>query len=72
MKVMKKIHVVSECMRRNRIHPLTPFLFIFRAFGVFRGKNVLVFITHHPSPITHHPSPITPLQSKNYEATSRR
>ncbi len=33
----------------------------FRAFGVFRGKNVFVFVprnTHHPSPITHHPSPL--------------
>ena len=35
MKVMKKIHVVSECMRRNRIHPLTPFFVPISCLFVF-------------------------------------
>ena len=40
MKIMKKIHVVSECMRRNRIHPLTPFFVpISCPFRVFCGKK---------------------------------
>ena len=40
MKIMKKIHVVSECMRCNRMHPLTPFFVPnFVSFRVFRGKK---------------------------------
>ena len=35
MKIMKKIHVVSECMRRNRIHPLTPFFVPISCLFVF-------------------------------------
>ena len=35
MKIMKKIHVVSECMRRNRIHPLTPFFVPISCIFVF-------------------------------------
>ena len=35
MKIMKKIHVVSECMRRNRIHPLTPFFVSISCLFVF-------------------------------------
>ena len=35
MKVMKKTHVVSECMRRNRIHPLTLFFVPISCLFVF-------------------------------------